>query len=156
MVIRICSLAAAQEAAEKAEGRLSVISITSDGDRDVVFRNRGNFDSILHLKFNDLQSEFDEEGIPYGRPIPGQKDFDGLKKFVDGLHCELLIVHCREGISRSAAVAAAIFEYRNRTDTLRTGQAFEPNRLVYELSCCELGIRPGNLSYKPSADRRDA
>ena len=39
--------------------KTSVISITSKGDRDVVFPENPNILSVLHLKINDLTSEFE-------------------------------------------------------------------------------------------------
>ena len=96
------------------------------------------------MKFNDLEKEYDEEGIPYGRPLPKSKDLNGLKEFVVQLRCDRLVVHCYEGTSRSAAVASAIWKFRGGSDTILTHQRFAPNRLVYILACKELGITPGN------------
>lgn len=92
------------------------------------------------MKFNDLTDEYDEEGIPYGRPLPQMEDFAGLKSFVEKLTCEILIVHCFEGKSRSAAVAVAISEFRGRKDDLRIRKDALPNSRVYDLACGELGI----------------
>ena len=92
------------------------------------------------MKFNDLTDEYDEEGIPYGRPLPQYEDFAGLKAFVAGLACDTLIVHCWEGKSRSAAVATAIYEFRGRKDNLYIKQDALPNPRVYALARRELGI----------------
>ena len=88
----------------------------------------------MHLQVNDLVSAYDEEGLPYGRPLPELRDFDGLKAFVTGLTCERLLVHCYEGASRSAAVAQAIYEAHGKRDRLLTGPRFAPNPLVYDLA----------------------
>ena len=90
-----------------------------------------------------MEKEYDEEGIPYGRPLPKSEDLDGLKEFAEQLTCDRLIVHCYEGTSRSAAIASAIWRFRGSTDTFLTHQKFAPNRRVYLLACKELGVTPG-------------
>lgn len=139
MVIRICGQKRVIELVQEAASPTSVISITSKEARDVEFPDNPNVFSILRLKFNDLAEEYDEEGIPYGRPLPKPEDFAGLKAFVTGLSCGFLIVHCWEGTSRSAAVAKAIYEFRGMTDELVAENAISPNPLVYELARRELG-----------------
>ncbi len=140
MTIDICSQAEALELAEETKEKTEIISITSLDERDVKFPDNPHIQEILHLKCNDLEEEYDEEGIPYGRPLPKPEDFSGLREFVSRLTCEYLIIHCWEGTSRSAAVAAAVYEYRGRRDTLRTRRVSAPNTLVYRLACRELGI----------------
>ncbi len=147
MRIEVCSQADALLLAAGAEEKTAVVSITSTGDGPVAFAENPNIEAILRLSFNDLVTEYDEEGFPYGLPLPVQADLAGLKAFVDSLSCRWLIVHCWEGTSRSAAVAAAVCEYRGRQDELRTRQRFAPNPLVYALACRELGIRQGDLRY---------
>ena len=134
MRIQICSQVRALELAAGAKVKTSVISITSIGEENVSFPENGNLLSILHLKFNDLQSEYDEEGIPYGRPLPVQEDFSGLKAFVQELSCDFLIIHCWEGRSRSAAVAKAVYEFRKGRDDFRMPENSQPNPLVYTLA----------------------
>ena len=140
MTIEICSQAQALSLASAATERTAIISITSTGDPPLTFPRNPNIEAILPLRFNDLTAEYDEEGFPYGRPLPQQTDLAGLKTFVDRLSCPRLIVHCWAGTSRSAAVAQAIYRYRGERDQLRPGWAFAPNPLVYELACRELGI----------------
>ena len=138
MIIEICSKnRALEEVTNKPTGELvSVISIVSSDEKDVEFYCKENLCGVLHLKFNDLEKEYDEEGIPYGRPLPKSKDLNGL--------CDRLIVHCYEGTSRSAAAASAIWKFRGGSDTILTHQRFAPNRLAYILACKELGITPGS------------
>lgn len=138
MIIEVCSRSGALKLAAAAQVSTSVISITSTEEDDLEFSGNTNIRSVLHLKFNDLTEEYDEYGMPYGRPLPKQKDFDGLREFVDALDCDHLIVHCWEGVSRSAAVAQAIYEFRGRTDTVRAEQPGRPNPLVYTLARREL------------------
>jgi len=139
MVITVCSQAEALELVKRVRKETAVISITSLEEDDVVFPENSYITSVLRLKFNDLTEEYDEEGIPYGRPLPKQEDFNGLKKFVTGLSREDLIIHCWEGTSRSAAVAKAIYESRGSRDVLQTREKYAPNPLVYILACRELG-----------------
>lgn len=142
MIIEICSQTRAIELVRDIRKKTAVISITSKDEPDVAFPENHYIVSILTLKFNDLAQEYDEEGIPYGRPLPKQEDFTGLKDFVDRIlpSCGSLLIHCWEGTSRSAAVAAAISEYRGGMDTVRIRQRYAPNPLVYTLACRELGI----------------
>lgn len=138
MIIEVCSQTKAEQLVMQIEKPISVISITSKGDSDVSFPELVNIESILHLKFNDLTDEYDREGIPYGRPIPKQEDFSGLKEFVSKLSCDCLVIHCWEGRSRSAAVAKAIYEYRGKIDELHSEKVGSINWLVYELASKEL------------------
>ena len=140
VIIEVCSQKRAVEKAAEAREKLPVISITSTDEPDVAFDGNRNVGPVLHLKLNDLTQEYDEEGIPYGRPLPTQEDLEGLKEFAAGLSGRLLIIHCWEGTSRSAALASAIFEFRGRRDIILTHQAFEPNPLVAALARSALGI----------------
>ena len=146
MTIEICSRdRALEEVTHMQTGELvSVISIVSSDEKEVEFDCKENLCEVLHLKFNDLEKEYDEEGLPYGRPLPKLKDLAGLKEFVSQPGCDRLIVHCYEGTSRSAAVASAIWKFRGGSDTVLTHRRFAPNRLVYILACKELGITPGS------------
>ena len=145
MTIEICSRdRALEEVTHMQTGELvSVISIVSSDEKDVEFDCKEGLCGVLHLKFNDLEKEYDEEGIPYGRPLPKSKDLTGLKEFVSQPGCDRLIVHCYEGTSRSAAVASAVWKFRGGSDTVLTHRRFAPNRLVYILACKELGVTPG-------------
>lgn len=140
MTITICSQPEALELTEKTQAGTAVISITSLDEKDVEFPDDPHIQAVLHLKCNDLTEEYDEEGIPYGRPLPRQEDLAGLREFVTRLSCDHLIVHCWEGASRSAAVAKAVYEFRGKVDEIRAGRVLSPNPLVYTLACRELGI----------------
>ena len=140
MMITVCSQAEAVELVGKIQVRTAVISITSLDEKDVKFPGNPYIQEVLHLKCNDLSEEYDEEGVPYGRPLPKQEDFCGLRNFVTHLSAENLIVHCWEGISRSGAVAKAIYEFRGRIDDIKASRVLSPNPLVYVLACRELGI----------------
>ena len=148
MIIEICSQKIAQERAAFLQEDTAIISIVSLDEKDVVFSDSDKISGVLRLRFNDLKEECDEDGIPYGRPLPRSGDFEGLRRFVEDLNCERLIIHCWEGTSRSAAVASAVYEFRGRKDTLLTHSRFNPNPLVYILACGELGIQRGSLRCK--------
>ena len=94
MMIEICGQETAVSLVANARERFSVISITATEDGDVAFPANENAVAILRLRFNDLTEAYDEDGFPYGRPLPEQGDFEGLKTFVDALDGERLIVHC--------------------------------------------------------------
>ena len=140
MMIQVCGQAEALALAAKVREKTAVISITSTDDEDLLFPENPNIEAILHLKFNDLTSEVDEEGFPYGRPLPRLSDFSTLRDFVTSLTCDRLIVHCWEGTSRSAAVARAICDFRDGRDELLPGPQFSPNPLVYSLACRALQV----------------
>ena len=152
MIIEICGQQTAVSLVVDARERTSVISITSTEDEDVAFPANENVAAILRLRFNDLTEACDEEGFPYGRPLPEQRNFEGLKTFVDALVGERLIVHCWEGASRSAAVATAIFEARGGVDHLKIHGRYAPNPRVYALACRELGIPLRGLNYRAVPD----
>lgn len=140
MIIQICSQAEAVALARSVPMKTSIISITTKEDGNVLFPDNPNIDAVLNLKLNDLTREVDEEGFPYGRPIPKAEDLTGLKAFIEGLNCDCLIVHCWEGVSRSSAVAKAIYESRGRTDELRSDRKLIPNPLIYTLARRELKL----------------
>ena len=142
MVIQVCSQKEALSLASEVSEKTAIISIVSAGDEDLSFPANPAVEAILHLKFNDLVTEVDEDGFPYGRPLPQLSDFSGLKDFVDNLTCDRLIVHCWEGASRSAAVAQAICDARGRREAFQPGPVFRPNPLVYSLACQALEIMP--------------
>ena len=147
MIIEICSQERAEKEAAMPDMDIAVISITSTEQEDVKFAPEFPESRILRLKFNDIQSEYDEDGIPYGRPVPKYEDFAGLKKFLDRLDCGRLLIHCWEGESRSAAVAAAVYEYRACVDKMYTYQRFRPIPRVYAQACHELERRKKDLRY---------
>ena len=147
MIIEICSRKTAIALAAAVRETTSVISVTSTDEPDVPFPENGSLDAVLRLRFNDLTREYDDEGLPYGRPLPMPEDFHGLRAFLDRVRGSRLIVHCWEGASRSAAVAAAVYDFRGKKDILTTHGDFAPNPRVYAFACLELGIRPGDLRY---------
>ena len=145
MKIEVCSRSKMKELAGALEENAAVISIVSAEEADEKLEVFGKIKEVLPLRFNDLESETDEEGIPYGRLLPKAEDFSKLKAFVDSLDISHLFIHCHEGSSRSAALALAVWEYRKEKDLLITHQSWKPNRLVYRLACEALGIERSDL-----------
>jgi len=129
----------AQQLVKEIEVKTSVISITTTFEDNVKFTPNSNVDKIFRIKVNDVERSTFTNGGETFVPAPTKSDFKGLKDFVDNLDCELLIVHCGAGYSRSAGVAAAINEYLNLGYDIFGDNNFCPNRAVY--SCClkELG-----------------
>ena len=119
----------------------AIISIVGLNDKYVIFADNPNIKAIFRMKFNDLDlgegrfTEF-QEAV--------EEDFEGLKEFVDSLHdlnVEQLIIHCYGGISRSAAVGAAVNEYLGLNENIWNNKIFFPNLHVYKLACNELGMK---------------
>ena len=156
MIIEICGQAAAVRLVREARDSIALISITATEDHDVIFPENDRITAILRLRLNDLTEAYDDEGIPYGRPLPELTDFDGLKAFVSALDCDRLIVHCWEGASRSAAVATAVFDARGGSDTLKTHGAYAPNPRIYMLACREMGIPLRGVECHAIPDGNDA
>lgn len=135
--IQISSEGAAKRIADGADIPISIISITCPKDDLVQFSRNPNIREIFRMQFNDIDHDRSSSVAP-----PTQRDFDGLKDFVDRQKCELLLVHCGAGVSRSAAVGAAINEYLELGQKIWEQRQYEPNRLVYRYACIELGIQP--------------
>ena len=135
MILTICSEHQAQKLAKSATKNTSIISITCPEDGYVDFGDNKYIVSVFRMRFNDI----DHDKIPE-IPPPELHNFYGLKDFVDRLCCEELIIHCHAGISRSAAVAAAIDEYLHLGYHIFDDERYHPNRLVYKYACIELGM----------------
>ena len=105
-----------------------VISITSSGDSFPIFQEQIDT-KVLFLQFDDVDAN-DKKYKPM-RPDQAQRTVDFVKENLD---VELCIVHCDAGVSRSAAVAAAIGKFINGDDMFIFGRPrFSPNAHVYHL-----------------------
>ena len=89
--------------------KIAVISITSPGKTFVLFESMNPLViKTLHLSLFDVDDEEDHFA-------PVEDDFRGIRDFADFLDKYetpenlIVIVHCAYGISRSAAVAAALY-----------------------------------------------
>jgi protein-tyrosine phosphatase len=104
----------------------AVISISTVGDDFPIF-NEPEGIKILYLAFDDV-----EDCDKYHTPISTLQALD-IRNFVeDNKDTKTLVVHCDAGVSRSAAVAAAIGKYLYNDDMFIFGRPrFCPNRTVY-------------------------
>lgn len=118
-----------------------IISINSLNDEATYFYDNSNIRAIFFLYFNDIERDY-EKSI-----APRQKDFNGLKDFIDSFKdnddIKEIIIHCAAGISRSSAVAAAICQYLKIDEykTIWSKPCYIPNILVYRLAINELGLK---------------
>lgn len=122
----------------------AIISITGPTEDPVIFADNDNIKEIFRMRFYDFDVGEDESREAT------QKDFNGLKTFIDSLkakNIEQLIVHCAAGISRSAGVACAIDEYLGLNNNFWFQRQYFPNLLVYRLTCNELGISKTQETY---------
>ena len=141
MKITVMSRLEAIEHSIKSEiNKCIIISINSlDNDKTYLYKN-DNILGIQYLYFNDIERDYE------GCIAPKQKDFFGLKLFIDTFkdneELEEIIVHCAAGISRSSAVAAAICKYLDidELETIWNKSCYIPNTLVYKLAKQELGL----------------
>lgn len=96
----------------------------------------GNLKYALNIYFSDIKSKEDEVLDDECRKLMTDQDAIKIKDFIEKINKEnnidLLIIHCHAGISRSAAVAAAISKIFNGTDTQYFySNKFNPNMFVY-------------------------
>jgi predicted protein tyrosine phosphatase len=122
-----------------------LISINCPGEQSPQFYESTNPEYVrkidsIRLEFNDVDREF--KGLE-----PKQKDFIGLKDFIDKYknsdEVEEIIVHCHAGVSRSSATAIAIAKYLDNNSFIEevlNSSLYSPNELVYRLALNEFGI----------------
>ena len=138
MKLEIMSQRNAENISKYLTEKTSIISIVGLDEENAQFYKNPNIDKVFRMYFYDLESDFKASDKIYRAPI--QSDFVGLKNFIDNLDCDLLIVHCGAGQSRSAGVAAAINEYLNLGYDIFGDKRYSPNGTVYKCCLNELGI----------------
>lgn len=107
--------------------RQAMISIM-DHKRDC--RERYPSERVLRLCFDDAEEEGFWQNLMTSEQAETIRDF--VLRYQDEI--DLMIVHCTEGVSRSAAVAAAILAGCGYDDGYIWNDArYRPNRLVYRL-----------------------
>ena len=126
-------------------------------DCDLPFAELRNApDYLLQLRFNDVDADVFEDELG-DKPSEEEKQrieqkyhmisweqakeisqfFDNVKKDV-----EVLICQCEHGQSRSAAVAAAIKEYMNRSGiTIFANDKYYPNKFVFRRVFKMMGVK---------------
>ena len=123
---------------EEPKIRCAVISIDDYGFPPTEIAEGTSIVGIHKMKFADLDVE---DASTFSKFMAKPKDLAGLKDFVDSIKnkCNLIIVHCAAGISRSPAVASALEEYLGMPDTIWNSDDYCPNGHVYRLARKEFG-----------------
>ncbi len=106
----------------------AIISIRDEGEPLVSFTPNPNILAVLHLNFYDSTEE------RYGSMTSEQAD--SVVEFVSDLPeaVEQIVIHCTEGISRSAAVCASLMRYFEGDDSLIwNDKRYHPNTRCYRL-----------------------
>lgn len=110
---------------------IAIISICSTYNKDIprVFQTEQNkVVDILRLRFNDTENKSEKyKGISSEQ---SSKIVDFVIKYKDKV--DIIAIHCYQGKSRSAGVAAAILEYlHNRGSDILNNSNYDANKLVY-------------------------
>lgn len=117
-------------------GTNAFIICTSDEDLEIDIEPKIvlNFDDITTDKINSF-TEYHAKRI---------------KSFVDKIkNIDTLYVCCDYGVSRSAAIAAAIRRYKKQNENIIwCDPKYNPNILVYKILCRELGLKNTKLRLK--------
>ena len=123
----------------KLEKPTALISIVCKEDEPAKFKRQKNL-WLWRMKFDDV-------GAPITPNSPHEKDFVGLRHFVEEVRDFFCItIHCWQGLSRSAGVALAICEYLGWMVDGSEGEFYDdlvnrdfiPNMWVYRLADHEL------------------
>jgi predicted protein tyrosine phosphatase len=112
--------------------KTALISITDPGSKPAVHPLQ-NFDYKLSLSFYDVeQNRFDKSRKVWYNTITDEdvKQIYNLVKAIKDYQDIVLVVQCEAGISRSAAIAAAVSQYVNG-DNKWIFNKFFPNMNVY-------------------------
>lgn len=99
----------------------------------VTYKRGGHCKDALNIWFSDITDKEREQQEKYIKLITNE-DADKIYKFVMNIkntNIERLIVHCNLGISRSAAVAAAISKALTGSDKEFFDGKYVPNMVVY-------------------------
>jgi predicted protein tyrosine phosphatase len=97
------------------------------------YKAGGHCKAALNLWFSDVNSEKSEDKERYIKKIT-EEDARKIKDFIDAIKrmgVNDLIVHCHAGVSRSAAVAAAISRAETGDDSEFFNSQYVPNMTVY-------------------------
>ncbi|MBX3206277.1 MAG: dual specificity protein phosphatase family protein [Labilithrix sp.] len=121
----------ALEAVQPHEVPHVIVSITS-GPEDVArIRSNAHCRGILRLSFPDAEAASDKfPETALFSPEHARKIWDFVLRHRD---VERIVVHCDAGISRSAAVAAALARVLKGDDAEFLGGKYRPNMRVYRL-----------------------
>ncbi len=105
-----------------------IISICNPDDDDIVFADNPQIKAVLHLRFYDSIEEL------YGSIK--MSDAERIVAFVNEWKdkIEEIVIHCYEGVSRSAGVCAALMKHLNGDDSEIWSDKihYRPNTRCYE------------------------
>ena len=138
MIINVMSEDIAEDASYKLEDLTAIISVRNMDDDCVPFCESKSLYAVKTLFFDDTDQETPNCFSP--------EKAEEIREFLQSVlgHVDRLIVHCENGISRSAGIAAAILKTLTGDDTPITGDHwFVPNKLCYSLTMQALNDAEG-------------
>lgn len=110
----------------------AIISINTPGDSANTFCKTNCIRKVLTLFFSDIGVR-DTEGIPMSKE--DAKKIADFVKWLKATDTKELWIHCDAGVSRSAAVGAAILKYLTGDDSaIFNSPNYIPNSGVYQLT----------------------
>ncbi len=105
----------------------AIVSITNP-DREVHFAENPKIADVLHISFYDTVEE-ERNAIQLS---DGSKIAEFFEKYKNSV--EVFVIHCTEGISRSAGVCAAILRhYKGRDHEIFEDDKYMPNHRCYRM-----------------------
>ncbi len=105
-----------------------IISITNPGDEDIKFYPNSQIKDILSIKFFDSIDDLPD--------AMREEDALKIKNFIDKWKNKIqhIVIHCEEGISRSAGVAKALMLYlNNNNQEILNNKRYYPNERCFRL-----------------------
>lgn len=125
-----------------------VISITSAADDEAPLRKNENCIGILRLSFPDADAPTDQ--FPEAA-LFSEDDATRIWNFVreHQTAVERILIRCDAGVSRSAAVGAALSKVLNDDDSEFFGGRYRPNARVYKMlleAKARITVRPPSSS----------
>ena len=136
--------------------KYAIISIqepTNGYGLGVQFCVGGNCKAALNIEFADITPAFiqnEEDEKEWGYQLMSADDASKIHDFIESLPegIDKLIIHCHAGVSRSAAVAAALSLVKNGSDKMYFNKTrYVPNMWVYRKVLEAYGL---SNSYKDS------
>lgn len=122
-----------RQAAEQfdADQAYIMISVTDPTARKVSLRKSPNRVGLLELKFHDVDRDYGNLDIVLFDKEDARKIIDFVEEWKDQVG--LIAIHCEAGISRSAAIAAALKKTVYGEDDSEVFRRALPNRWVYSM-----------------------
>ena len=116
--------------------RYAFISIADVGSGHPLLIENENCCGVLRLHFDDMDIDLPYDKIPEDiivkRNLFNIDHAQKIKDFVNKIDPENIAVHCNMGLSRSPAVAAALYEYFGELELAKDiFERFNPNMHVY-------------------------